>query len=67
MLPQARRCARVWLSAGGEFSKTQSRLDAVYHATTTEELSQAYDEWAQSYDTDMALVGYRHPGVGVSR
>lgn len=47
-------------------SKTQSRLDAVYHATTTEELSQAYDEWAESYDTDMALVGYRHPGVGVS-
>jgi predicted TPR repeat methyltransferase len=45
---------------------TQSRLDAVYHATSTEDLSRAYDDWAQSYDSDMALVGYRHPGVGVS-
>jgi predicted TPR repeat methyltransferase len=47
-------------------SHTQSRLDAVYHATTTDELSKAYDEWAQSYDTDMALVGYRHPSIGVA-
>ena len=47
-------------------TEAQSRLDAVYHATTTEELSVAYDEWARSYDSDMALVGYRHPAVGVS-
>lgn len=47
-------------------SGTQSRLDAVYHASTTDELSKAYDEWADSYDQDMALVGYRHPGIAVA-
>lgn len=44
---------------------TQSRLDAVYGATSASELSHAYDEWAQSYDTDMADVGYRHPSVAI--
>ena len=44
---------------------TQSRLDAVYGATNPEELSQAYDEWAKSYDSDMADVGYRHPAIAV--
>lgn len=45
---------------------TESRLDAVYHATNRDELSEAYDEWAQSYDADMALVGYRHPAVALA-
>ena len=45
---------------------TQSRLDAVYGATSPDELSQAYDQWAQSYDDDMAEVGYRHPSVGLA-
>jgi predicted TPR repeat methyltransferase len=40
-------------------------LDAVYGATSPDELSQAYDRWAQSYDTDMAEVGYRHPAVAL--
>jgi predicted TPR repeat methyltransferase len=44
---------------------TQSRLDAVYGATNPEELSKAYDEWAKSYDSDMADVGYRHPAIAV--
>jgi predicted TPR repeat methyltransferase len=44
---------------------TKSRLDAVYSATSTDELSTAYDEWADSYDADMAEVGYRHPAVAV--
>jgi SAM-dependent methyltransferase len=43
----------------------ESRLDAVYGATNPAELSRAYDEWAQSYDADMAEVGYRHPPVAV--
>jgi len=44
---------------------TESRLDAVYGAKTTDELSSAYDEWAESYDTDMGEVGYRHPSVAL--
>ena len=43
----------------------QSRLDAVYNATNPDELSQAYNDWAASYDSDMADVGYRHPAVAV--
>lgn len=41
----------------------ESRLDAVYSATSPDELSKAYDKWADSYDSDMAEVGYRHPAV----
>jgi predicted TPR repeat methyltransferase len=37
----------------------------VYGAKTTDELSSAYDEWAESYDTDMGEVGYRHPSVAL--
>lgn len=43
----------------------KSRLDAVYGATNSAELAEAYDEWAESYDSDMAEVGYRHPAVAV--
>ena len=42
---------------------TESFLDTVYNATSPDELSRAYDQWAQTYDTDMAEVGYRHPAV----
>jgi predicted TPR repeat methyltransferase len=43
----------------------ESRLEAVYGATSPEELSAAYDQWAGSYDSDMAEVGYRHPAVAL--
>lgn len=43
----------------------KARLDAVYNASSRDELAQAYDAWAGSYDNDMAEVGYRHPVVGV--
>lgn len=43
----------------------ESKLDAVYGATNPTELASAYDEWAESYDTDMAEVGYRHPAVAL--
>jgi predicted TPR repeat methyltransferase len=43
----------------------ESRLEAVYGATSPEELSRAYDQWADSYDADMAEVGYRHPAVAL--
>jgi len=44
----------------------ESRLDAVYNATSPGELSLAYDDWADSYDSDMAEVGYRHPAVALA-
>ena len=44
----------------------ESKLDAVYGATSPTELASAYDEWAASYDTDMAEVGYRHPAVALA-
>jgi SAM-dependent methyltransferase len=40
---------------------TESFLDTVYNATSPDELSAAYDQWARTYDNDMAEVGYRHP------
>ena len=44
----------------------KSRLDAVYGATNPSELSEAYDQWAASYDSDMAEVGYRHPALALA-
>jgi predicted TPR repeat methyltransferase len=45
---------------------TQSRLDAVYGATSRAQLQDAYDKWAESYDSDMSEVGYRHPSVALA-
>lgn len=45
---------------------TESFLDTVYSATNPDELSRAYDQWAQTYDDDMAEVGYRHPTVATA-
>lgn len=45
---------------------SESKLDAVYGATSPTELAAAYDEWADSYDADMADVGYRHPVVALA-
>ena len=44
----------------------ESKLGAVYGAKSKAELASAYDEWAASYDSDMAEVGYRHPAVGLA-
>jgi predicted TPR repeat methyltransferase len=40
-----------------------SRLEAVYGATSAEEIARTYDAWAESYDAEMAAVGYRHPSI----
>ena len=40
-----------------------SRLGAVYNAESSEEVSRVYDAWAEKYDEDMSLAGYRHPAV----
>jgi predicted TPR repeat methyltransferase len=39
------------------------RLDAVYAARSPEEIAGTYDAWAESYEAEMAEVGYRHPTI----
>jgi SAM-dependent methyltransferase len=63
--PVGRLCERVSGNRSGG-AMTESRLDTVYSATSPGELSRAYDEWADSYDSDMAEVGYRHPPVALA-
>ena len=38
-------------------------LGAVYEARGTDEVAALYDGWAQTYDHEMALAGYRHPSI----
>lgn len=41
-------------------------LDAVYAAKDPGEIARLYDGWANSYDTDMARAGYRHPAIATA-
>ena len=41
----------------------ERQLDAVYAAKSVEEIARTYDDWAESYDGEMARVGYRHPAI----
>lgn len=38
-------------------------LGAVYEAKGTEEIAALYDGWAETYDAEMAVAGYRHPSI----
>lgn len=38
-------------------------LGAVYDAKTLEEVAALYDGWAETYDSEMAVAGYRHPSI----
>ena len=40
-----------------------ANLHAVYGATSAEDIARTYDGWAESYDAEMARLGYRHPAV----
>ena len=46
--------------AGG---KSEEKLAAVYGAKSDEEIAALYDDWAGSYDAEMAAAGYRHPSI----
>jgi len=41
-------------------------LGAVYDATAPEDVAAIYDDWAETYDGEMARAGYRHPAVGLA-
>lgn len=43
----------------------QRRLDSVYGAKNTEDLTATYDEWAAAYESDMLSLGYMVPSVAV--
>lgn len=43
--------------------KHDGALGAVYDAKRPEDVAALYDEWAERYDAEMALAGYRHPSV----
>lgn len=38
-------------------------LGDVYAAKRPEEVAELYDRWAESYDAEMAVAGYRHPTI----
>lgn len=43
--------------------KHAGHLGAVYGAADAAEVTRHYDDWAASYDADMATAGYRHPSI----
>lgn len=43
-----------------------ARLGAVYQAKTSEDVARVYDAWAENYDNDMSLAGYRHPAISLA-
>lgn len=42
------------------------RLGAVYQADKPEDVARVYDAWAENYDSDMSLAGYRHPAISLA-
>lgn len=38
-------------------------LATVYAARSAEAVAEGYDAWAERYEADMAMAGYRHPAV----
>lgn len=41
----------------------EGALGAVYQAKRPEEVAALYDGWADTYDAEMAMAGYRHPSI----
>ena len=41
-------------------------LGAVYDARGPAEVAALYDQWAGSYDAEMAAAGYRHPSIALA-
>ncbi len=47
-------------------SHDNDHLDAVYAAKRPADIARLYDDWAGSYDADMAKAGYRHPAIATA-
>lgn len=39
------------------------KLSSAYAATSAAEVARTYDAWADTYDAEMAALGYRHPTI----
>ncbi|MCG6885121.1 MAG: class I SAM-dependent methyltransferase [Silicimonas sp.] len=46
-----------------ESGQHDGHLGTVYAAEGPDEVARSYDAWAETYETDMARAGYRHPSV----
>lgn len=44
-------------------SDQSDKLSAVYAATSAADVARTYDAWADTYDGEMARLGYRHPTI----
>ena len=47
-------------------AKHEGALAAVYEAKGVDEVATLYDGWAKTYDSEMAIAGYRHPTIGLA-
>jgi predicted TPR repeat methyltransferase len=41
-------------------------LGSVYAAREVDEVAAAYDQWAETYETEMRAAGYRHPSIALA-
>lgn len=41
----------------------EGSLGAAYGAKSPQEIASLYDDWAETYDAEMAKAGYRHPSI----
>jgi len=46
--------------------KHEGQLGKVYDATRPDEVASLYDNWASTYDQEMAVAGYRHPSISLA-
>ena len=44
-------------------AKHEGFLGAVYEAKGTDDVAKLYDQWAETYDHEMAVASYRHPSI----
>lgn len=54
------------MATGQKDGQHDGHLGAVYGASTPDQIAAVYDQWADSYDDEMAKAGYRHPSVGLA-
>ncbi len=47
-------------------TKHEGFLGAAYGARESGEVATHYDQWAKTYDAEMARFGYRHPTIGMA-
>jgi predicted TPR repeat methyltransferase len=44
-------------------TKHEGFLGAAYDSKTPHDVANLYDKWAETYDAEMAITGYRHPSI----